>query len=296
MRRYDKNLKKIKFKYDLMLRELYNENKEEIDCFVLYKKLNRVNIDAKRHNEIILEIKKYFNKEDYTDAEIIEFLLQGMKRVEEIVGAYKKEAKQYLIDNNIKLNYVSSTRLNQTNQVIVPTKKITRYFEHAGKFVTACAEEKSIYLTAGQLGDLGMIKIHENIFVFPTNETVSVRDGHIFLNEPVYLYQFDANEFEPVVSVIKTNSVPRILYDDEWISASSQPVTSCKVITDLTSLIDSHGFFMFNNCNVAKNRMLIIAASDGNKRLVRKFLKDMLFADKITFLNQEAKKQQEITK
>ena len=294
MRRYDINLKHIKYKYDLLLKSIYKDNKVEIECYTLYKKLNRVNIDAKRHGEILLEIKKHFNKEDFTDAQMIEFLLQGMKRVEEVVDAFKKDARQYLVDNDIKLNHLSLLPLDKVNKAITPTKSITRYFEHAGKFVIACADEKSIYLNAGKLGDNGMMRIQENIFVFPTKEAVVVKNSHIFLNKPVYLYTFNANDFEPVVSVLQTSSGPLIMYDDEWISTHAQQVFSCEEIRDLTPLTDNYRFFMYNNSNVSKNRVTLISTSDGNKRHISKFLKDKLYGGEITYLNEELKKQKQL--
>lgn len=297
MRRYSKEIKSIKRKFDNQLKELYKTDKEIVLSYIWYKRIHKTNISKERKLQIIEEAKSDLNKQGLTNDEFISFLIKKQVQVKDIVQNFKTAVVNELSKNEVRLNHISLKSPDELGYILKPHLAETIYNETIGNYVFATLEEKSKLAYAVRSSTGGMFKISENMILYPTNNNLEIKNGKVSLIKPVYVYSLQVDSFEPVVTVridsVNSTKTPTIVFDDEWVSPETIHITDkiCLKLYDVTELMEYQKVFMFNNKDLDKNVNTALNFVSKNKRDLKKLLQKHMLDNKITFVNSLIKEQ-----
>ena len=109
MRRYDKEIKSIKKKFDAKLKELYLQDKESILAFIWFRRIHKTNISKERKQQVITEACKEFNADGLSNNEFIAYLIEKQQKVKNIIDDFLiKRANDYLMNTNYSVKEIAS--------------------------------------------------------------------------------------------------------------------------------------------------------------------------------------------
>ena len=291
MRRYDKEIKSIKRKYDAKLKELFLQDKESVMAFIWYRRIHKTNISKERKQQVITEARKEFNANGLSNNELIQYLIEKQEKVKDILQEFKIKLLNQLAENSTTLNHVTMHSPKELGYFIKPHFAETIYNESIGNYVFATLEEKSKLKYAMRACTGGMFRLSENLVLFPTNNNIEIKVDKLTLKKPVYVYSLDINSFEPVVTVridySNKSKQPTIVFDDEWISNETLYVSEkdCKKLEEVTELLDHAKVFMFNDKNLEENCNVALSIINKTNREIKKILTDCMKKGRISFVN-----------
>lgn len=284
MRRYDLEIKRIKKKYDAQLHQIYKENQVGVLCFTWFNKINRSNITNLRREQLINDAKEIFGLKPLTNQDFMKFLLDNSNKVKQILSDFEVEFLNYCKSQNLKLNYVTNSKVD----VIKPSLYETKYNQNLGNCVVASSEELSKLISAIKLSEKDLLKIGENILLLQNIDNIVIGENNLKLKKPVYSYKLNIDDFEPVLSVKVYNHVPTILFDDEWISKKSYTTTfnELEEIIDITDLLKYFKIFVFTGNLDEKSLNILQKLNKATKREAEKTLNKLLWSNKVVLLNE----------
>lgn len=291
MRRYDKEIKSIKKKFDAKLKELYLQDKESILAFIWFRRIHKTNISKERKQQVITEACKEFNADGLSNNEFIAYLIEKQQKVKNIIDDFKEFLLNQLKERNVTVNHVTRLSPKELNYIIKPNLAETIYNESIGNYVFATLEEKNKLKYAIRSCTGGMFRLGENMVIFPTNNNLEIVHDKLLLRKPVYVYSLDISCFDPVITVridsVNKTKNPTIVFDDEWVSTEPILITDkiCKKLEDVTDVLEYFKVFMFNDKNLKYNCQESLSIANKTKREIKYTLNEHIKKGNISFIN-----------
>ena len=268
--------------YNSKLNLIYLKEPQIYNYYLMLLKLTNPNSSDKDKQNYYNEIKTVFKIPSINISTFIKKLQNKTKPITELKLQYEKALKELSIDKDLSLYHVSTLSPERLNGYILPKKNLTMYEESEDSFVFATTSEIKKLLYCGRGYNNGMIRIDKNTMIYGSDNNFSIENNKLLLKEPVFCYELNINNFNPVTSINKdVNNNLKFNFDYEWVSKEKvdlKDVKNIEKVDDLTKLLDEYQIYCnatgdsniaysIRNCKTKDEQLLLLDQYTNNKSL-----------------------------
>ena len=257
----NENINRILDNYNDLLLGLNDKEKNVIQLYYYFQKLNTINNMRPKGNFYDDKKELYINKGIELIRKISDEFYPGVTNLEELKKTVMHDMNGKLIDiiNNFSISIKKAYKEYCKNvYTILPVSGLTELVEskhrenqylnsiNDGVFATTTMESIEKYIARANVG--GMI-VRGNKIEYPSNPFSSVDGSELTLVKPVSIYLANVDYFEPQFDYeIDSEGKPHFIYGGEWIAPYEKVPCIERQTTYLpSSFLDNNVVYYYEN-------------------------------------------------